>query len=296
MVYCELKIQVMQSSNQFIHLKFTRDKMEVWYFTALYASLQDILKNKLWEDLLGIATGMKKPLIAGDFNDIAYLEEKKGWVIASRSRCRRFRDRMASCKVNDLNAKGPKFTWCGPLFHRWKHIYEKLDRALMHDEWNMLFLEAFVKVLVRIEFSDHHPFLINLHEDKVLYKNRLFRFENVWLLNDTYETMLKESWNGENSFLTNLDNVVACIETWKFDTFDRIKRLKHKVMHKLEGIRNKLQVHDNRGGMRKLEAKLQEDLINILNKEELMGHQRSRTLWLADEDRNTRYYQMKTIA
>lgn len=120
-----------------------------------------------------IATGMKDPwLIVGDFNDIAYLEEKKGGVIASRSMRRRFRDIMAGCRVNDLNTKGPRVTWRGPFYHGGQHIYEKLDRALINDEWNMLFPEAFVKVLVQLNFSDHHPILINLHKDKVLRKNR----------------------------------------------------------------------------------------------------------------------------
>ncbi|XP_058765200.1 uncharacterized protein LOC131638650 [Vicia villosa] len=153
---------------------------------------------------------------------------------------------MTSCKVHDLNTKGPKFTWRGPLYHGGQHIYEKLDRALINDKWNILFPEAFVKVLVRVEFSDHHPILINFCEDKVLHKNRPFRFENAWMLNDTYDTMLKESWRGENSFLKNLQNVVDGIETWKFETFDKIKRLKREVTRILEGIRSKLQVHDNR--------------------------------------------------
>ena len=49
-------------------------------------------------------------------------------------------------------------------------------------------------------------------------------------------------------------------------------------------------------GMRRLEVQLQEELSRILNKEEVMWFQHSRTMWLSDGDRNTMYYHMKTLA
>ncbi|XP_058727202.1 uncharacterized protein LOC131598638 [Vicia villosa] len=47
--------------------------------------------------------------------------------------------------------------------------------------------------------------------------------------------------------------------------------------------------------MKRLEANLQKELSIILKQEELMWFQRGRTNWLADGDRNTRYYHMKII-
>src|SRR3954469_3347619 len=38
------------------------------------------------------------------------------------------------------------------------------------------------------------------------------------------------------------------------------------------------------------------ELRDILNHEELMWFQRSRTMWLSDGDMNTKYYHMRTIA
>ncbi|XP_058777141.1 uncharacterized protein LOC131651499 [Vicia villosa] len=48
-------------------------------------------------------------------------------------------------------------------------------------------------------------------------------------------------------------------------------------------------------GLIRLEKKLQEELKNILRQEELMWFQRSRTMWLVDDDRNTKYYHLKTV-
>lgn len=45
-----------------------------------------------------------------------------------------------------------------------------------------------------------------------------------------------------------------------------------------------------------MEFKLQKELSSILNQEELMWHQRSRTQWLVDRDRNDKFYHMHIIA
>lgn len=42
-------------------------------------------------------------------------------------------------------------------------MFERLDRASNNDLWRLLFPGAVVKVLPRLEFSDHHPILIALH-------------------------------------------------------------------------------------------------------------------------------------
>ncbi|XP_058782174.1 uncharacterized protein LOC131656479 [Vicia villosa] len=160
----------------------------------MYASPLENNKKIMWEELHKLAEDTHGPwLVAGDFNDIAHIEEKRGGVKASMSRCTRFRNSLQMCKLTDLEARGPKFTWRGPVFHGGQRIYEKLDRAVSNDEWRLLFPEAFVKVLMRVEFSDHHPIIINLKEDKHVKYHRPFRFENAWLLNETYDSMLHES-------------------------------------------------------------------------------------------------------
>lgn len=50
------------------------------------------------------------------------------------------------------------------------------------------------------------------------------------------------------------------IDKWKFASFDKIRRLKSEMMRRLESIQNKLQIHDNVRGMRKLELQLQKEL------------------------------------
>jgi hypothetical protein len=85
------------------------------------------------------------------------------------------------------------------------------------------------------------------------------------------------------------------VKRWRFSSFDHIKLKKKEIMARLDGIQRSSQNGRNVRGLRKLERKLQEDLSDILKKEELMWFQRSRAKWLADGDRNTRYYHLKTI-
>ncbi|XP_058733621.1 uncharacterized protein LOC131605261 [Vicia villosa] len=220
---------------------------------------------------------------------------KRGGLPASVTRCEKMRKRMDDCQVSDMETRGPLFTGRGSIFHGGQRIYEKLDRGLSNDEWNFHFPEAYVKVLPRVDFSDHHPILVEPFGDFFLSQKRPFRFESVWMLNETYKSMLQEAWQEEQSILVNLGNVTRGIDKWKFDSFDKIKHMKKVLMRRLEGVQRKLQARDNYGGMRRLEKQIQQELSDILNKEEIMWFQRSRTKWLSDGDRNTSYYHMKTV-
>ncbi|XP_058774367.1 uncharacterized protein LOC131648642 [Vicia villosa] len=160
-----------------------------------------------------ISNNMRNPwMLAGDFNDITYVSEKKGGVTPSLSRCKRLRDRMELCRVSDVESRRPIFTWRGPIYRGGQRIYEKLDRALSNDEWRMRFPDSYVKVLMRVDFSDHHPILINLKEDNFDRHEKHFRFENAWLTNDTYGNMLRDVWKEDKDVVQNLKNVVDGID------------------------------------------------------------------------------------
>lgn len=66
-------------------------------------------------------------------------------------------------------------------------------------------------------------------------------------------------------------------------------------MARLHGTQLTLQRNDNHTRLKILEEKLQEELSNILKKEELMWFQRSLAKWLTNGYRNTKFYHFKTI-
>jgi hypothetical protein len=97
-------------------VKYPNDKW--WWFTTVYASPIEERRKALWQDLIAIAHQTSEPwMLAGDFNEISSMKEKRGGVRASERRCNNFKDRINSCKLLDMGSVGPKFPWRGPLYH-----------------------------------------------------------------------------------------------------------------------------------------------------------------------------------
>jgi hypothetical protein len=292
-----ITIDVCVKKFQYMHLKVSCARGEHWYFTPIYASPNEENRKHMWEDLRVISNSMKEAwLLAGDFNDIACMEEKKGGVSASLRKCNKFRERISACSLLDMGAMGSKFTWRGPMFHGGQRIYERLDRALCNEKWRINFPDGSVKVLTRVAFSDHHPILITPMDATYVRAPRQFKFESAWLLDVSYPEMLAESWRQDMPILYNLENMQRGISSWKLQTFDQVLLKKKKIMARLAGIQNSIYNGNNSGGLKRLEYKLQAELNTILMKEELMWFQRSRAKWLTDGDRNTRYYHTKTVS
>lgn len=167
MVACKddkMKISLVTKEDHFIHLEVENIHGEVWMFTIVYASPQDNRRRCLWESMKNIVGAMNKPwLVTGDFNDIVCASEKKGGGPVSIRKCNLFRDNIDDCSSTDLGANGTKFTWRGPVFHGGKRNFERLDRALINEDWILMFINFLVKVLPRVDFSDHHPIMITLN-------------------------------------------------------------------------------------------------------------------------------------
>jgi hypothetical protein len=128
-----------------MHLRIKYPNEGWWFLTPVYASPNKNTRSLLWEELKKIALPMNDPwLLAGDFNDIACAEEKRGGVIASSRKCSIFRDRINTCSLIDIGAMGPKFTWRGPVYHGGQRIFERLDRALCNSQWRIMFLDGYM--------------------------------------------------------------------------------------------------------------------------------------------------------
>ncbi|XP_058762472.1 uncharacterized protein LOC131635855 [Vicia villosa] len=267
-----------------------------WLFTVVYASPQENKRKVLWEEIKTLAENVNSPwMLAGDFNDMAFSSEKKGGAISSTRKCKVFRDNINDCRLLQVDMAGLKFTWRGPMYHGGQRIYERLDRFLCNEDWKVEFPDAHAKVLTRVEFSDHHPILINLNPQNGIRPPRVFRFESAWLANKEYTEMLWTAWIDSKEIGENLRTVKEEIHKWKMHSLDQVINMKKNIMARLAGIQNCLQRRHNTKGMVRLEKKLQVELSHILKQEEVMWFQRSRTQWLVDGDRNTKYYHLTAV-
>jgi hypothetical protein len=81
-------------------------------------------------------------------------------------KCLNFKDHIDACKLLDLGAigLGSNYTWRGPTDQGGQRLFERLDRAFSNDSWRLDFPDGVVRVLLRLDFSDHHHLLICLAE------------------------------------------------------------------------------------------------------------------------------------
>ncbi|XP_058756007.1 uncharacterized protein LOC131629227 [Vicia villosa] len=163
---------------------------------------------------------------------------------------------MEMCKLHDMGASGPKFTWRGGIYHGGQRIYERLDRVIGNEDWKLLFPDSYVKVLTRVGFSDHHPIMVVLSNNSIDDRGKQFRFENAWMVDHKYEDRLKGFWKAGDDILSNLNRIKREAQDWKECTINHVQRTKKRLLARLSGIQESIQSrHDSRGLIR-LEKKL----------------------------------------
>jgi hypothetical protein len=158
-----------------------------------------------------------------------------------------------------------------------------------------MFPEAIVKVLPRIEFSDHHPIIIMLQGIPPVVQRSKFRFEKAWMYHPNYTELIKQHWNKRSVFPERISNMTDEFVKWKRDVFGSINKRKADLMARINGIQRKQHVDRNNKFLERLERNLQQELMLVLKQEEAVWFQKSRSQWIKDGDRNTRYYHVKTI-
>ncbi|KAL4307123.1 uncharacterized protein LOC107605009 [Arachis ipaensis] len=289
-----LDIRVVQSRMQFVHMTMKNGSNESWALTAVYASPQESRRKELWAELKTISVTLTGGwLVVGDFNDIAHPTEKKGGSRVDMGACKRFKSWIESCSLIDLGAVGARFTWRGPLWENLDRVFKRLDQALSNIDWGLMFPEARVDVLARRN-SDHHPLLINTKPQANTRIEKPFRYEAMWSMHPGHKEFIKQAWESNQPLTTALNGTTRHLIKWNKDVFGHVGRQKRRLINRIEGIQRASSYGKN-PFLEKLEAKLNEELEDILDKEEVLWMQKSRDLWVVDGDRNTRYYHTRTV-
>ncbi|KAL4353088.1 hypothetical protein GQ457_06G029840 [Hibiscus cannabinus] len=265
-----VSFDVLVVSNQYIHA-LCRDTitMKQFLITCVYARPTERKRDELWSQLRALQpSGDIAWVLGGDFNSILSADERMG----------------GSCRRDE----GPRFTW--------KHetLHQRLDRCVDNDGWWTMWPHSRVLHLGRLG-SDHRPILLVTDSSGTAKQNPSFKYLAAWQSHDGFEDMLAGSWQSDVSIVKNITNFQDAASRWNHESFGHIMRQKHSLVARIRGIEcaNEASLVPS---FVDLEEQLKSELDEVLRQEEVLWFLRSRTDWIADGDRNTKYYHRITKA
>ena len=192
------------------------------------------MREELWNGLQQLKPSISGPwAVMGDFNSILSNHEVLGGAQHHRS-CNSFQQCIEDYELIDAGFHGLLFTW------RRGSLKERLDRLLVSREWLLSFQDVGV-VHLPMFGSDHSPLWIKsgycLH---VTQRPKPFKFIEAWLGHQNFESLVKDSWKSEVSWVENVNSFVGGATGWNKHIFGHIQRKKQHLINRLHGIHNSL--------------------------------------------------------
>lgn len=283
-----VSLELLSFSTRHVMFKISGDEViKEWYCSGVYGWHNTQDKEKTWELLNTIKRNNREEwLCMGDFNEIMWSEEKRGENNKEWKCMRRFREALGYCGLMDLGFTGSPYTWSNGR-RGVNNIRERLDRALANAAWRNIYQQVHIKHLPRYK-SDHSPIMIDCGTNSVHNKQqrrcRMFRFEHSWLHHQGFQKILQDSWK-ETYMANNLgEKIMRCGESlgrWETKEFGNISKQEKELTDELK----ELQKNEEKDGQMDKIKKLEQQLDQILTREETMWFQRSRATWLKDGDR-----------
>ena len=202
-----------------------------------------------------------------------------------------FKDVVDECAFMDLGFVGFPFTWHKNFADY--NIWERLDRALAINEWFSMFPRTKVQHL-DTTISNHRLIWINPEGMETNFQ-KSFRFKHMWMTDKGCGETIEAMWT-ENSLEPWDTRVLKKIDKCGHELLRWSKRHFGNVRRELEKRRKELQQAKRFSvwtGDSRLMRVLESEINMLLDKEAQMWRQRSRILWMKDDDCNTKFFHSK---
>ncbi|KAK8566641.1 hypothetical protein V6N13_002337 [Hibiscus sabdariffa] len=250
--------------------------------TLVYASPTSRKRKALWFDLNNLAHSIRCPwFIVGDFNATLSDSDRKDCAASARP-SKAFREFVFDHGLRDMGFSGPEFTWSRGM------AQVRLDRVLCNSYWDDVYPESLVHHLFRMK-SDHRPILLSVGVSDHVRRSKQFRYFSGWLSHADFPRMVQDNWQFSENIIDTVQNFAKAAAVWNDTVFGYIGTKKRILMARLRGTQKVLCTRRTHF-LLALENSLLLELETILDQEELLWRQKSRSDWITHGDRNTSYF------
>ena len=267
------------------------------FLSNIYAPTDFAGKVQLWAHIRFIRSldPFLPWIMAGDFNAVINLEEKRGGLPRLDQSSNLLREMIGSLVLIDVKPNNGVFTWnnrrCGG-----EAISERLDRFLVSCYW-MDNRWVTSSEILDWRGSDHWPVKLSITPYRVT-KNPSFKFQLMWLRDLSLPDLMVDWWyegmpdhgTAMYTFSKRLQHVKYRLKRWNKQCFGYLHVQKNAAQTKLDNITR--QIRDVGLSFERSEAEVLalKELEEWEFREEIFWKQKSRIDWLQEGDRNTAFF------
>jgi exonuclease III len=232
------------------------------------------------EDIKGRATNLHW-ILAGDFNIITSLAEKKGGTRRLDRDAEEFSNFIDRAEMVDLQTKNGQFTWTNKRMNQFQ-VATRLDRFLISESIIMQGLTLDCNILPW-GGSDHWPVQLEAGF-QTTPKNRPFRFEKFWIDHPTFKEKIKQWWREEQpeqgtrmfKLHKKLKYIRKKLKEWNRDIFGNINTEKNDIEEKMKKLQETCLREGYTEDRKKEELQMTQEWEARCQQEETLWHQKSR--------------------
>ncbi|KAK1281048.1 hypothetical protein QJS04_geneDACA018856 [Acorus gramineus] len=287
----QVDVQVLEYSRQLLRCSVLFKQSNVRLLvTLVYASNSSSKRQSLWDSIkrLSALVGRLGWIVGGNFNKVFFSNEKMGGQPAHSRHLRKFNSCVLHAGIEDLKSIGHTLSWNNRQDNR---IMCKLDRVMGNQAYISSHPNSFVEYLPP-GISNHSPLKV-VSDPPMSSGPRPFKYFEAWEASPSFALTVHEAWQTpifDVSIYEKACDTKMALTRWNKDIYSPIQH-NHSI-HKwaLEEIQAALQQSPADPFLIASEGEARLNYSNLLHQEEKFARQKSRQLWLAARDSNSKFF------